>query len=366
MEYQYLIVGAGAAGLAAAQELRALQPQASLALVNGEDRLPYKRTKLSKFLAQGFERDDFAVHPAAWFSENRIDLLSGLRVNHLDPDRRTAVLSDGQALRFSQVLLALGSVGRNLPAPGLREAAEAEVLRQRWIQESTITILGGGILGVEMAEQAALMGKKVMLFSRTGVLMKSDLTPYASARLKALLESRGILVTVGTSALPEIQAAALGSPPRIDLAKHAGLAFDLGIKVDERFRTSHPAVWAAGDCAQLPGGHVCHLWHEAEAQGQWAARDMAGQGSHWPYVPYREKLEVFGDYYFSMTSDVRSPFREVTFPGIDGGEVYQAWYGSPEKVSGVVMAGDKERTKTYEKAVREGWTWEKIQEGLGG
>jgi len=364
---KYLVIGAGAAGVKAAEELRRLDAEAQITLVNGEDRLPYKRTKISKALAQGFAQDEFATFPESWYIGNRIELLTGWTAENIDPRSKTVDFGQRGRLGYDKLLLSLGSIPHHSEAPVLRNAGDGENLRKIWQDEPSIRILGGGVLGVEMAEQAHLMGKKTTLVSRSGVLLGNDLTPEVSKRLGDLLLTKGIKLVVGTSQGSLFHGAALGSPPRVQLARKSGLDYDLGILVNSNFQTSEEDIYAAGDCCQLPSGQVCHLWHEAESQGAAAARSMANFPVNFDPRPYRLKLEVFDDYYFSMGRRNENPWKVREFPSpIFGGKsIYQAWFGDGEGVSGVVMAGDKERAKVYEQAVLEHWNLEKVSKDLG-
>jgi NAD(P)H-nitrite reductase large subunit len=363
MTVDVLIVGAGVAGLSAARELRERSPAVSILLVDKEARLPYKRTKLSKFLAEGFAHDSFAVEAPSWYS-GQLALKTGCAVVSIDAGR--AVLSDGSVVSWKNLLLATGAVPVRPTLPGVSEWSvlhsqdDTERLRARWENESEVAVLGNGVLGVEIAEQAVLAGKTVRLWGQSPRPLSRELTPAASDLLSRILSDRGIIQESPSSGR-SWAVAAIGSVPDLTLAQAAGVAVDRGVVVDDSFRTSVASIWSAGDGTQLPDGAVSHLWHQSEAQGKAAARSLLGLPPEFSPRPWRLKTEVFGTYWFSMNKprDTEPDF-EVT-----DGSFYQAFWYRYGRLTAAVMANDKERNKLYEQAVLGGWTKDQVQSTLG-
>lgn len=368
MTHDFVVIGAGIAGLTAIQELRRLAPASSLALIDRENRLPYKRTKLTKELAAGFAPEQFALLPLSWYQENRVDLRLGQNVLSLDPAAKQVTLADGTVLTYRKLLLAVGAEPilpqgyQHLPEVlVLRNQDQTELLRQRWSGETEINILGNGVLGVEIAEQAVLAGKTARLFSRHPLPCHRDLSVEASTMLQGLLEDHGIEQLKHCSSRNGLCVAAVGSSPSQDLAKAAGLNVGEGILVDEALNTSAADIWAAGDCAEMPGGRIGHLWHEAEHLAKMAVHSMLGL--ELPALrPFRLKLEVFGEYYFTMNKPDSSWWDRVEQRR---NRRYQCFYFSYDQLHGVVMANDKDKNKLYEQAVLERWHRDRVLHELG-
>ncbi len=354
--FDIVVVGAGIAGFSATEVFREHAPSQSVLLVGAEPRLPYKRTKLSKYLAEGFDHDAFALEETRWYRPP-LELRTSVFITAIDLTARTATLSDGQTVRWGRLLMATGARAVIPDLPGvdewfvLRNQDEAARLRQRWAGENDVVILGNGVLGVEIADQARRAGKRVRLWSRSPLPLQRDLTPAASRLLAETLARHGVVQEAPTGEALPWAVAAVGSLPELNLARAAGLATDHGVLVDRSLRTSVPDIWAAGDGTQLPDGTVCHLWHESENQGRTAALSMLGEDVSLPRRAWRLKCEVFDSYWFSMNKPARDPDVEREAFGL-----YQAFWYDEGRLTGAVMANDKDRNKVYEKAVVEGWS----------
>ena len=356
-----LIVGAGIAGFTAAQEIRERSPSTTVILVDAEARLPYKRTKISKLLAEGFGHDEFALEESGWY-DGRLTLKTGCAVLSIDAAARTALLSDGSTVEWKRLLLATGARPVTPSGMGvgdwlfLRSQDDAERLRIRWKHEREVVVLGNGVLGVEIAEQAVLAGKSVRLWGRSPLPLHRDLTPRASQLLAQTLTDHGVVQEAPQQGDRAWAVAAIGSEPDLTLARAAGIATDRGVLVDGAFRISVDGIWAAGDGVQRADGRVSHLWHESEAQGRAAARSILGDPSFSPR-PWRLKCDVFDTYWFSMN---KPRDREPDFESLDG-NLYRAFWYNEGRLIAAVMANDKDNNKRYEKAVLEGWTRDQVE-----
>lgn len=389
--YRYLIIGAGIAGLTAVRAIRERDPSGSILLVSEEDRVPYKRTKISKYLARGFERDDFAMESGEWYQENHIDLAVGETVLSVDPGLHRAHLPVVGEVRWEKLVFANGSLAILPPGMELgravavvRTASDVERLRQAVMPMKRILVAGGGVLGVEVAEQLTALGKAVVLAGRRAHLLGTHLNEEVSGTLENLLRENGVelllnapvtAIDIDRSRRGEVSVATprgttradmavfcIGVRPNIGLARSAGLATGQGIQVDANLRTSHPDIYAAGDVAEHPGGFVSFLWHAAELQGQIAGANAAGDLITHDLPPFRLKCEVFGNYFFSMSPPTVSEGIKVV-RGLEGSR-YRALFYRDGRLCGAVMVNDKERAKSYVKAVREGWHADELDERL--
>ena len=295
-----LLVGGGVASVRCARTLRRHGFDGSVLIVGDEDRPPYNRPPLSKELLRDDLPDELlAAEPASWYARRSIDLLTNARVTAIDPDAGRASLADGSTIRFERCLLATGAALRRLSIPGadqalmLRTAADARRMRAAAVAAppgSPVVVIGGGFIGLEVASALATHGLRPtvveMATSLWGGTLGIELAAWASDRLTEI----GVELRLGTAVsrladgaawldedrLPATFAVAgIGVVPREDLAETAGIAVADGILVGADQRTSHPAVWAAGDVARVDGRRVEH-WHAAREAGERAGLSMLG------------------------------------------------------------------------------------------
>ncbi len=363
-QYDLMVIGGGIAGLSAARAARALTPQISIALCS-EERLPYKRTQLSKNLVEGFSHDAFALNPREWYKQQNIDLYTDLEVHSLDAEKLSIDSSPLGSFSAKTIVLATGSmprvpeIYREKEYHVLYRASDAELLLDvNW--GSPVCVIGNGVLGVETAEQFIMRSSPVMLSGREERLLHKSLTPRASAILLELLRDRGIEVRLGAelTSPPETELVlCCGVEARVQLARDAGLNCDHGITTDKFLQTSQAGILAAGDCALLPDGYHSHLWHAAEAMGlaagNNAVRFLNGQEPQaYHPLPWRMKMEVFDQYFFSIG------YEGLDLAGLDVEESekdgnYRWTARRAGKVVSIVSVGEKDRAKEFQKMVQD-------------
>jgi NAD(P)H-nitrite reductase large subunit len=198
------------------------------------------------------------------------------------------------------------------------------------------------------------LGKTVTVHGRNPLPLSQCLTPKAAEHLKHLLDHNKVLQTDSPADPQDFCLLAVGSKPNTRLADQSGLRIDKGILVSPSFQTSNRRIWAAGDCIQLPGGRIPHLWHHAEATGELAALAMSDKAILRKMKDFRMKVEVFGEYFFTVGPREGEPSVERS----EGG-VYQAFWFKEGKLRAAVMYGDKERSRMYQQAIWEKWSEDK-------
>lgn len=296
-----LLIGGGVASARCARTLRRNGFDGSILLVADEPMPPYNRPPLSKeLLREDVPPDLLLAEPASFYERRSVEVATGAAVVGLDVGARTATLDDGTTLRYGRCLLATGAEPIVLPVPGgdggqpLRTLADAQRLRAR-AQEApsgaTVAIVGGGLIGVEVASGLAAMALRPTILERTSALWGDALGDELATWATMHLAEAGVLIRTGASVAgiepgavmvgeERIEAAftvvGIGVRPRTSLAAEAGLQVDDGILTDPEQRTSVPDVWAAGDVARTAGRRVEH-WHAAREAGERAALSMLGR-----------------------------------------------------------------------------------------
>lgn len=304
-----LIVGCGAAGLAAAETLRDLGYGDGLRILDCESRTGYERPVLSKrFLVDSELSEPPAVIAPTVLAERGISPEPGTRVVALERSRQQAVTAAGERIAYERLLLATGAEPRRLTLPGagaagihyLRTADEARGLREALATGGRVAVVGGGVIGLEVASSAVALNLPVTVIeaatqilgrlvppplARTllelhqarGVTFRLGQSPVAFAQNEGNV--RGVVLADGTTVAAETVVVGVGSAPRTRLAAEAELAVDDGILVDGSFRTADERIFACGDAARVEHegeGRAVRMeqWAPAQEQGRRAAAAM--------------------------------------------------------------------------------------------
>jgi NADPH-dependent 2,4-dienoyl-CoA reductase/sulfur reductase-like enzyme len=295
-----LLVGGGVASVRCARALRRNGFAGSILLVGDEGRPPYNRPPLSKELLRDDLPDELlAAEPDSWYARHAVELRTDSPVAAIDVDARRATIADGELVGFERCLIATGAGLRRLRVPGggdalmLRTAADARRLRDAAMavpRGAPVVVVGGGFIGLEVASALAVLGLRPTVIEMAtnlwGGTLGEGLAAWAGQKLAEFgVELRlASMVTGLTDGAVWIDrervpatfvVAGIGVLPREALAVEAGIATADGILVGTDQRTSHPAVWAAGDVAGVNGRRVEH-WHAAREAGERAALSMLG------------------------------------------------------------------------------------------
>lgn len=313
---QIVIVGAGLAGMNAAEELRKIGHDGPITLLGGEEHLPYDRPPLSKDVMLGKKAlDEIDLHSHEWFADHDITLRTGTAVTGLDLAARQ-VMTGSESFGYDRLLLATGSRSRHLPMADdagvdvhyLRNHDDAAALKDRLA--GRMVIIGGGWIGLELAAAAREAGGQVVVVESAALPLVGVLGPEVAEVFTGLHREHGVDVRTdttlrglqpgangasvalsdGTEMATDTVLVAIGAEPNVELAQAAGLSCSNGIDVDARLRTSDPHVYAAGDIANHDHPTLGRLrvehWDNAIAQGRHAAGAMLGDEAAYSAQPY--------------------------------------------------------------------------------
>lgn len=331
-----VVVGASAAGVAAAEGLRRHGHDDRIVLVGDEPHLPYDRPPLSKQLLSGeWDRAKLQLRTAAVYDDLDVDLRLGTRARSLDVTGRRVALADGTFLDYDHVVVATGVRARTLPGTEgiagvhvLRTLDDALALTADLAAGVRLVIVGGGFIGAEAAAVASGLGCDVVMVTDQrvpladavgdgigGMLTDAHREHGVRMETEALVESvvsdgvraTGVKLADGRILHADAVLIGIGARPNVEWLAGSGLSVGNGVLCDATLRAA-PGVWAAGDVASWPDpvtGERLRIEHRTNAseQGLAVARNiLAGPGnasafSSVPYVwsdQYDMKIQIYG------------------------------------------------------------------------
>lgn len=349
MTERILILGNGIAGLSAAKSALENRPDAKITMVSEEPSLSYTRPLLSKTFFKTLREEDIRIEEREWYEERGIEQILGIRAEALSPDQRTVRLSDGRVLCYDSCVYALGASPSIPPIRGaekkgvavVRTLADFSYIRRTLVLAERAVVIGGGVIGLEMAWEMSQMGCLVTVLEAAPRLMSRQLDEESAAVFMEILEKRGISVHTGVR-IEEIAGQSraegvrledgrwfpadlillsCGVRANVELAKQAGLPCRRGLVVDCFLRAGADGIYGAGDCieiqspAQNPGQSPSQnpsqipsqdpdqtpatvlnpgLWNYARRSGEIAGYQASGQTPERKFEAPREGLIFHG------------------------------------------------------------------------
>ena len=298
-----VVVGAGVAGVSAAEAARATAPGTPVVLLSNEPVPPYYRLRLIELFEGLTDPAAFQLHPPGWYADAGIDLRLSTTVTGIDPEKRYLRILDGTRLPYSSLVLAMGSTSFLPPVAGsglpgvhaLWNMEDAKTIRDALPGARRAVVVGGGLLGLESAYRMSCTGVAVTILEMVPRLLPNQLDPEGSRLFEAQVRSLGIEVRTGvvvsriegadrarsvtlqdgTALDADLVLFAAGVRPNLGILTDSGIAVGRRITVDTALRTNQDSIFAAGDVAEV-GDRWLGLWSAAKAQGRIAGINAAG------------------------------------------------------------------------------------------
>jgi apoptosis-inducing factor 3 len=318
-ERVFVIIGAGAAGNAAAQTLREDGFKGRIIVVTQEDRFPYDRPQLTKEYLEG-QSDDTALplRSEDFYKDHEIEFMLKSKVEKVSIADRIITFETGETLKYDSVLLASGGIPRTLDVPGadlpgvftLRSWEDSSAIIKACEGASRVAVVGTSFIGIETAYSLSQRQLTVTVIGVDSVPFEKALGSEIGTLFQQLHEANGVSFKLnarvsGFEGSEKVEAVVLengeripadlvvvgvGVTPATDFIEGIDLLPDGSVPVDEFFRAAEH-VYAAGDIATFPYWYTgerlrIEHWRTAEQQGRIAGHNMAGKGIPYRSVPF--------------------------------------------------------------------------------
>ncbi|MCZ6723590.1 MAG: FAD-dependent oxidoreductase [Gammaproteobacteria bacterium] len=276
---QHIIIGAGPAGVVAAETLRKCDAEAAITIIGDEPEPPYSRMAIPYFLSNNIgEEGSYLRDPDAHYSKQNIELVQQ-RVEKIDVKAKQLALADGSTRRYDKLLLATGASAISPPIPGL----DLPQVHSCWTLEdarhiielaqpgANVVLIGAGFIGCIILESLVKRGIRLTVIETGNRMVPRMLNDKAGGLLEKWCVEKGIDVHTSCS-VESVEAAdnnqvqvslsdgsqlpaalvitATGVKPNVDMLEGTDIKLDIGILVNHSMQTSNSDIYAAGDVAQ--------------------------------------------------------------------------------------------------------------------
>ena len=361
---EYVILGAGAAGITAAKTIRKADKNGKITVISTDTQV-HSRCMLHKYLSHERDAAGISFVDPDFFEKNQITWLQGKTVNRLDTQGKKVYTDQGDEVSYDRLLIATGAesfiptVGNLREAEnvfGLRHLRDAQAIDELAKDAENIVIIGSGLVGLDAAYGLMETGKKVSIVEMADQILPVQLDKTAAFEYQKRFEEAGARFYLGRKAadtvmeedkiireiildngekLPcDLIIVAAGVRSAVAGMEGEGIVIDRGIKVDDYLQTGAEGVYAAGDVTGLSG-----IWPNAQKQGETAALNMCG--SHVEYTDryaIKNTINFFG--LVSMCVGVILPQEGDVVIAREDSRNYKRVVLRDGKVVGVLLQGD--------------------------
>ena len=336
---EYVILGAGAAGITAAKTIRKADENGKITVISTDTQV-HSRCMLHKYLSHERDAAGISFVDPDFFEKNQITWLQGKTVNRLDTQGKKVYTDQGDEVSYDRLLIATGAESFIPPVGNLREAEnvfglrhlrDAQAIDELAKNAENIVIIGSGLVGLDAAYGLMETGKKVSIVEMADQILPVQLDKTAALEYKIIRE---IILDNGEKLPCDLIIVAAGVRSAVAGMEGEGIVIDRGIKVDDYLQTGAEGVYAAGDVTGLSG-----IWPNAQKQGETAALNMCG--SHVEYTDryaIKNTINFFG--LVSMCVGVILPQEGDVVIAREDSRNYKRVVLRDGKVVGVLLQGD--------------------------
>jgi nitrite reductase (NADH) large subunit len=379
-----VIIGASAAGVSAAREIRSIEADIPIRMLTEERHLPYYRPSLTEYIGDSNveSRSNFLLNQESWYRDRNVELSLGTTVVAIDPAGKTVATGSGETFSYGTLILANGST----PFVPFKDAAgKKNVFSIRTLDDAraandlsgkvkTAAVIGGGLLGLEAAHALSAKGVKVTVIEGADRILPRQLDAESSLILQTIVTGADVALVLGKSieaiqgegsatgvrltdgeVIPvDMVIISIGVRPNVGIAKDCGIAVNRAVVVNERMETSVPGIYACGDVAEF-NGKCISLWMPAMKQGKVAGSNAAGKPAEFLDEVYPAILNSFGTRIYSIgdiCQDKKEGEYRVHMTGGPGINQHKKLFFVEDRLVGFILIGDISESQKLAMAVK--------------
>lgn len=381
----YVIVGGCAAGIAAVEGIREIEPEGEITLISKERYPPYARCLITNYLIGTHSESSLYLREDIFYEKNKIDLILGEEVKKVIPSERSIVISGDKKIGYDRLLIATGASPKRLGVKGEEKKGVfnfrsiddvKEILKKAGKCEKAM-VFGGGLMGLKAGYALKQRGIEVEIIVKSPYILSQVVNKEASIFVSRWLEENGIKIKTGIAPVEilgdkeveevvldngekqqaQIVIRAKGVSPNIALIKESGIKADEGIIVDEYLKTENPDIFSAGDVAEVKDliteEYTIHaLWSVAYEQGRTAGINMAGGKKIYPGSIGANATEFFGLPFISIGKVRETQNVEIIEVSSEKDYIYKRFVIRDNILIGTVLIGDISAAGIYMALIR--------------
>jgi len=369
----YLIIGNGPAGISAIESIRQLDDQGKIIVVSKENNQPYSRIMTPEYMTGEVEEENLFFKGNDFYAHYNVETRLGKIVKDILPEQSMVILNDGEKIAYDKLLIASGSrpvipSWVNLDIKGvftLWDKVDSERIKHHLSEVKKAVIVGGGLVGLQMARALTAYGINVTIIEKMNRLMPLQLDETASDMVKQILVKNGIRVFLDTEVVSletenqEIRGVktketdipadlvlfSIGVRPNLDMVHDTSLELDRGLLVNEYQQTNLVNIYAAGDISQafcqITGERSLRaLWPCAIQQGKVAGTNMAGGEERYQGSIPMNSFQLFGLSVLSFGQIEAKDGVEERIIRYPASGSYQKLFLKEDKLLGLIFIGD--------------------------
>lgn len=371
MKSRFVIIGSSAAGMAAANAIRKQNSNSFIRIISKEFYPPYARIFLPKIITGEISLSDILIESEEQFRKLKIEVVSGVKVTKIDPERKILSLDDDTQLGFDKLLISAGASPKLPDIKGislanvfdLRTLYDAEKISKQAKDSKRVVTIGGGLVSLKAVEALTSFDLDIDIIVRSSRLLSQMLDNTSAKLIFRAVKAHGVKVHFGSDVeeilgKTEVKSIVLsngknipcqmvivgkGLTPNLSFLNGSGIRTDKGIIVDKYQCTNLSDIYAAGDIAQTPdffrkSNTIKALWPNAVQQGQIAGLNMSGKEIENPEEINSNIVKLFG-IDIASCGQIREDdsCNEVVYQDND---VYRKLIFNKEVLVGSILAGN--------------------------